>query len=380
MSAVSGVGGRIAIVSAGVGAGHDGVAAELARRLDGAGYPVDRHDFLTMLPRWQAAALVQGYARSLRAAPWTYRAAIATFDRSAPARLAAGACRTADARLVSGLAADTAVVVSTYPFASQCVGRLRRAGRLAVPAVTYLTDPAVHRTWVAPGIDAHLTPYGVAGAAARQLGAAGVQVVAPAVAPGFRPAADRYEVSAARARFGLPETRRLVLIVAGSLGLGEPERTAREVLATGIATPVVVCGRHESLRRRLAAAPGVHALGWVTEMPALMRAVDVAIDNAGGLTFLEAVTSGLPVLCYRPLAGHGHANIAGLHASGLAVWVRHPEQLRTALVTALADPGIRRSADRLRQATDPAAWIGQTVPPAASTVPDPTRSPVAIPN
>jgi UDP-N-acetylglucosamine:LPS N-acetylglucosamine transferase len=363
VSAVSGVGGRIAIVSAGVGAGHDGVAAELARRLGGAGYPVDRHDFLAMLPRWQAAALAQGYTRSLRAAPWTYRAAIAAFDRSGPARLAAGACRAADARLVAGLAADTAVVVSTYPFASQCIGRLRRAGRLPVPAVTYLTDPAVHRTWVAPGIDAHLTPYGVAGAAARQLGAAGVQVVAPAVAPGFRPPADRYEVAASRAKFDLPEEQRLVLIVAGSLGLGEPERTAREVLATGIATPVVVCGRHATLRQRLAGVPGVHALGWVGEMPTLMRAVDVAIDNAGGLTFLEAVASGLPVLCYRPLAGHGQANVAGLHASGLAVWVRQADQLRTALATALSAPGGRAAADVLGRGIDPATWITDAMTP-----------------
>ncbi|MEE3921714.1 hypothetical protein V2I01_36055 [Micromonospora sp. BRA006-A] len=40
-------------------------------------------------------------------------------------------------------------------------------------------------------------------------------------------------------------------------------------------------------------------------MPALMRAVDVMVENAGGLTCQEALAAGLPVVTYRPIAGHG---------------------------------------------------------------------------
>lgn len=49
------------------------------------------------------------------------------------------------------------VVVSTYPLASQTLGRLRQSGQLAVPAVTYLTDPAAPRLWCHVAVDEHLT-------------------------------------------------------------------------------------------------------------------------------------------------------------------------------------------------------------------------------
>jgi hypothetical protein len=59
--------------------------------------------------------------------------------------------------------------------------------------------------------------------------------------------------------------------------------------------------------------------------------------------------------------------VAGLHASGLAVWVRQPDQLRTALVTALSAPG-GRAADLLGQGIDPATWITHAITPAARRV------------
>ena len=347
---------RVAIVSASVGAGHDGVAAELTRRLTDAGWAVDRYDFLDLLPAAVGRAIVRGYTHGLRSAPWTWQATVAAFDRAWPARVAGWASRAADTALSDALAPGTAAVVSTYPLASQSLGRLRRTGRLAAPAITYLTDPAVHRTWLAPGVDVHLTPYLAAGIQAMRHGAVGVHVVAPAVAPGFRPPRDRREVTDARTAYRLPPVGRLALIVTGSLGLGHPERTARDVLDTGLATPVVVCGRHVTLYQRLTGIPGVRALGWVDDMPTLMRAVDVVIDNAGGMTLLEALATGAPVLTYRPLAGHGSANAGCLDAAGLVRWVRRPFDLGHALADALSG----RHAPRLGSDADPLDWITRT--------------------
>ena len=49
------------------------------------------------------------------------------------------------------------VVVSTYPLASQALGRMRREKTLTAPAVTFLTDPAAHRLWCHPDVDEHPT-------------------------------------------------------------------------------------------------------------------------------------------------------------------------------------------------------------------------------
>lgn len=62
------------------------------------------------------------------------------------------------------------VVVTTYPLAGQTLGSLREQERIAVPTMTYLTDPAAHATWCHPAVDHHLTVTGATARDARRDG------------------------------------------------------------------------------------------------------------------------------------------------------------------------------------------------------------------
>jgi peptidoglycan/xylan/chitin deacetylase (PgdA/CDA1 family) len=118
------------------------------------------------------------------------------------------------------------------------------------------------------------------------------------------------------------------------VGGGKVEQTVVDIAATGLATPVVVCGRNEALRARLVAAGHRHVMGWVDDMAALIRACDVIVQNSGGLTAAEALVSAVPVLTYRCLPGHGRTNAAALDAEGLVPWARSSDQLARALTCA----------------------------------------------
>jgi hypothetical protein len=144
------------------------------------------------------------------------------------------------------------------------------------------------------------------------------------------------ERSAARLRFGLPDGVVLALLVAGSWGVGAVRKSAAEIRATGAAIPVVVCGRNDVLAEHLRADGFAFVRGWEEDMPTLMRACDVLVQNAGGLTSLEAFASGLPVCSYRCIPGHGQTNAAALDEAGLAVWIRNSAELGPTL-TALVD-------------------------------------------
>ncbi|AEW97332.1 MULTISPECIES: MGDG synthase family glycosyltransferase [Streptomycetaceae] len=333
--------GRIVIISASVGAGHDGAAGQLARGLAAHGLTVDRHDFLDLLPLRLGRAVRGGYHRLLTHAPWAYQRIYAATERDGTGRLTEAVLRTARRRTLAVLPPDTRAVVATYPLAGQVLGALRRTGRLTVPVLTYLTDFSVHATWVADGVDTHLAAHPIPAAQAEAHGAARVEVTGPVVDPRFTRATPALR-AAARARFGLPADAPLALLVAGSWGVGPIERAATEIRDRGAAVPVVVCGRNRALADRLRAHGVPYAFGWVDDMPALMHAADVLVQNAGGLTSLEAFAAGLPVASYGCIPGHGRTNAAALDAAGLAVWIRSPDDLRPVLAELLHGPRGRR--------------------------------------
>nr|WP_240942587.1 glycosyltransferase [Planosporangium thailandense] len=280
--------------------------------------------------------------------------------------------------MLCSLPPDTGVVVSVYPIVSQVLGPLRREGLLTTPVVTYLTDFAVHPIWVSPGVDVHCAAHKTSRAQAVALGARDVRVAGRVVSPRCRPpsAADRRR---ARDHFGLPTGERLALLVAGSWGVGQVAAAAREIAATGEAVPVTVCGRNAALYRRMRRARTGYVFGWVSDMPALMRAVDVLVENAGGLTALEAMASGLPVLTYRPIPGHGKANAVAMAEAGVVRLVRRRDELGAALAE-LADgvrAGRQRSAGLALFESDPAAVIASIARGADPTTARPTPAPTA---
>jgi UDP-N-acetylglucosamine:LPS N-acetylglucosamine transferase len=323
---------QIVVLSASIGAGHDGAATEITRRLRTSGFAVRRADFLDLLPAGWGRALRQTYARQLAYAPASWGWLLDAAARPGATRSASWLCtRAAHSRLLALTGPVPAAVISTYPLATQVLGRLRLAGQLHAPVVAVLTDPSVHPLCVAPGIDLHLAPNEEAAATVRTVHGLPAAANAPIVDPAFRPARDAAEVLAARRRHGLPLDTPLALVVAGSWGVGDIDATVRDLNAAAEAIPVVVCGRNTALRRRLAATGRAIALGWVDDMPSLLRAADVVVHNAGGLSSLEALASGIPLVSYRCLPGHGMANAAALQRLGLSAWPRTPPELPAAL-------------------------------------------------
>ncbi|KXK63953.1 UDP-N-acetylglucosamine--LPS N-acetylglucosamine transferase [Micromonospora rosaria] len=350
--------GRVVVVSADIGAGHDAAAVELAGRLAADGIVTEYLNFFAALPRPLHALVREGYRGLLSWLPWGYDTLFTITDRS-PLTVTAirAGLRLAAQRTLRRLPPDTRLVVTTFPFANQLLGPLRHRGQLTAPVMTYVTDFVVHPTWISPGIDVYCVIHEIAHRQATARGAQDVRVVGPLVSTRFAPTPTAHR-RAARARFGLPEQDRLALIVAGAWGLGEVTRTAAEVLATGCVTPVVVCGRNDALRRRLHTFPG-HVLGWVDDMPTLMRAVDVVVENAGGLTCQQSLASGLPTVTYRPIPGHGRANARVLAEAGLTTYVTTPTHLRPVLTALTATD----NAPTLVAADDMAAVVAEAIHP-----------------
>ena len=351
---------RVLVVSGSIGAGHDGAAHELAARLRAAGVGVDVRDFLAALPAPWPRLLRDGYALSVDRAPVLFEQLFRRLESDGPLqRLMLTVSRLGEPAMLTWLRqARYDAVVSTYPLASQCLGGLRGRGLAPQPLVTYLTDPAVHRSWVHRAVDLHLT---VTAAAARQGSARyglAMSEAGPLVPARFATTVDSRQRQALRSELGLPAGQPVALLVAGSLGLGDVTASARHVARAGV-LPVVLCGRNAGLRRRVARVPGARALGWRDDVHELMQLADVLVHNAGGLSFTEALVAGLPAVSYRCIPGHGQANAAVLADAGLAPWAHSPAQLAAALSRQLA------AGRRTGELRDPAQTVLRLLPTSA---------------
>lgn len=373
------------ILSASMGAGHDGAAREIARRLAGAGHDASVRDFLDAGPLRIGSALKSGYEFELRHVPSAYDATYRFWHRvpwlcGAVAWLVCVLTRRRVLRWVRDHEAD--VVVSTYPLATLALGRLRRLGRLQVPAVNFITDFGVHPLWVHRGIDLNLAVHdGPAQTAAARTGRPSI-ACGPVVDARFEPTAEQpARRRATREQLGLRPDDRAVLVVAGSWGVGDIADTLRAVAADGRFVPIVVCGRDTGLQSRveqLAAQGGWKAvvLGWTDRMPELMAAADALVENAGGLTSFEAMRAGLPVVSFNPIAGHGRDNTAAMAAAGVSRLAGDPPTLRRAL-DELTAAGPARAA----QVASGAAMFrtdGSALAVSAAAAYRPARTPVGV--
>ncbi|TNM69694.1 hypothetical protein FHN55_02805 [Streptomyces sp. NP160] len=345
---------RVLVLTGSVGAGHDGAAAELAARLRAAGAVAEVRDLLDGLPRAAQLFLRDGYAVAVARLPHLFEAVFRGVQhRGVVWRVEQEICALG-AGAVQGWLEEVRpdVVVSTYPLSSQLLGQEAEAGRLAVPFVTYCTDPAVHASWLHPRAAAHLTVTEATAeqgrAAYPQLERAGVpfEVAGPLVPARFAERPALPELVALRGELGLDRGqhagRPVALLATGSLGMGAVVPSARDVVAAGW-TPLVLCGRNEALRRRAAAVPGAVALGWRSDVHRLMQLADVLVHNAGGLAVTEALVAGLPAVTYRSIPGHGRANAAVLAGRGGVPWPTTPGALGDALHAQLARGRLQRT-------------------------------------
>ena len=331
-----------------MGAGHDGAARELQRRLEAQGHTVEMVDYLEMIPLRLGGFVRWTYLFQLQRLAWTYDLTYQAFNRGgaflwAPVvRAMSMLTRRPIRRELRRTRPDA--VVSTYPLASLVLGRMRKKGWLRVPVATYLCDFAVHPLWVHPGIDLHLAvSQSSADAAAHRGGSVNV-ASGPLVSEKFRGAApDRVDM---RRRLGIEPGQRGVLVVAGSWGVGDVGTTVASIIRSGDQYhPIVVCGTDEKLRASLLESGLVGTvLGWTDDMPGVMAAADVLVENAGGLSAMEAFAVGLPVISYQPIAGHGKDNAKYMAGSGVSRYAHDEADFANAL-RATTEPGDER--DRL---------------------------------
>ena len=250
-------------------------------------------------------------------------------------------------------------VISTFPVAGGVVADLKQEHRSV--AATVITDYGVHRTWLHPATDVYFvaSPEVRETLVSRGLEWDRVMVSGIPVHEKFSQPLTRSEC---RAGMGLGEEFTVLLTSAAGL-TGDVRDIAASLSAHGLQVAAVT-GHNARLRRRLETlarkAPNVHVYGFTPDMHKLMRAADVLVGKAGGLTVSEALAVGLPLVIYNPVPGQEIFNVDYLVNSGAGLHSRDEDDVVDKVRFLHTHPA------RLGQMADNASAIGR--PGAARTV------------
>jgi UDP-glucose 4-epimerase len=333
---------QILIISADIGEGHDLPARAVAREFKDED-PDAQISVVNGLPAMGPVltkVLRENSQFMFQWLPWLFDFQYMLFMYFAPTRWLAKRLLTALGR--RGLmrlirAHDPDLIVSTYPGVTAVLGELRRKGKLKVPCFSSITDLAGLRFWAHPGIDLHFVTHPESMEEVEKIAGPGsVRWAKPPTSPAFLAARSRAD---ARRSLGLPAEAKVIGVSGGGWGVGDLVGATRVALAEPDAIVLCLCGRNDKLRARVTKRfgdnPRLRVMGFTDRMGDVLAAVDALIHSSAGLTVLEAIIRGCPVVSYGFGVGHVRASNRALERFGLAQVASSESDLGPALKRAL---------------------------------------------
>ncbi|HWF52772.1 MAG TPA: NAD-dependent epimerase/dehydratase family protein [Solirubrobacteraceae bacterium] len=334
---------KVLIISADIGEGHDLPARAVAREFADED-PDARVSIVNGLPAMGpllTKVLRENSAFMFRWIPWLFDIQYWLFMYFPPTRWLASRLLTALGRrgLMRLIRAENPdVILSTYPGVTGILGELRRRGKLKVPCYSSITDLAGLRFWAHPYIDLHFITHPESLEEAEGIAGAGsVRWAKPPTLPSFLAPRERAE---ARRSLDLGDDALVIAVSGGGWGVGDLASAVEASLAVPDAIVLALCGRNDKLRARLAKRfpdePRLRLMGFTDRMGDVLAASNALVHSSAGLTVLEAIIRGCPVVSFGFGYGHVRASNAALERFGLAEVVRNRRDLGPAIERALA--------------------------------------------
>lgn len=171
-----------------------------------------------------------------------------------------------------------------------------------------VTDFTVHKWWLSKNVDAYFV------ADERLVLKFPADYVVNAFGIPIRKAFTVDDSLQLRSELAWPKNEKVCLVMGGGDGLLPMEEIISSLDKCKLENLriVAICGNNEKLKHKLevqfACNTKVEIIGFTEKVPEYMKAADLIISKAGGLTSSEALASNLQLLIYKPLPGQERNN------------------------------------------------------------------------
>ncbi len=332
---------KILLLSASIGTGHTKAAMALQEYWE-KNY-IDRDvtlvDFLSTETFSIDNLVRETYIKTIDVFPMlydvVYRLSQGTYQGGIMPALASWFLKRRMQRLVEKEDPDAMVFTHPFPCGAACL--LKRKKQLDIPLFAVITDFTVHKFWLYEQVDGYcvgslpmVNELKKAGIDERKIHLTGIPIQQAFYEPPIRDYSKAKETVA--------------LIMGGGLGLSaiqkaleyldKLERIHRFIVVAGNNT-----GLYESLlEHKDKLSRPVTIYGYTNRIPELMKEASILITKPGALTCTEAITMGLPIVCFDAIPGHEEANASFLEREGAARWARDIHNLADVVDVILGNP------------------------------------------
>ncbi len=227
-------------------------------------------------------------------------------------------------KLFKEFAADTVICSQAFP--CSMVADFKVSKGMKFKLIGTLTDYAPHSYWINEGVDYYIVPSQDTKDRFIKKDVP-ADKIKPLGIPIRNKFAEQLDKKVVREKLGLDQDIPVVLVMGGGQGLGPMKEAVKKLL--GLSTPlqlIVVSGANLKLAKwlkkaaPLAAKKVVH-YDYANNVDELMEAAHFIVTKPGGMTTVECLAKGLPMVIINPLPGQEERNADFLLEKGIAVRV-----------------------------------------------------------
>lgn len=314
------------ILSCNTGQGHNSCAAAIKEYYDHLGQPCAVEDALAFISEGISAFISWGHSTVYRHLPWLFRLGYRWTEQN-PAVLRAHSpvyklLTKGTGKLYSYLCDHSIdAVICAHPFAALMMTELFKQHPGCVASANLATDyvchPGVHDT----ALDLYFIPDAALAPSFESPGIRPEQII-PSGLPVRQMFYTARPMPDAKHLMGVPEERKHLVMMCGSMGCGPMKRLSRQITRQmgPEVTLSIVCGTnhrlHRHLTRRYRADRRVQVLGYVEDMSALMDSAEVCLTKPGGISTTEAAVKALPMVLINAVSGCERYNLSYFTALG----------------------------------------------------------------
>ncbi len=223
-------------------------------------------------------------------------------------------------------------VICTHLFPMEALTWLKRKHLITLPCYGVLTDYTCIPFLEETKLDGYFIPHAdlIKECADRGIAADKLFPTGIPVRSAFEQLINRRE---ARMELSVPENRKLCLIMTGGMGCGNIRQLCDELLRQ-ISIPhfsiIVLSGRNEALHNELCQAytedDRVQSVSFTPQVALYMKAADLLISKAGGISSTEAAVTGIPFIQTMTIPGCETKNAFFFAERGMSVRAENIEE------------------------------------------------------